>query len=50
MVKDLLNAHPRFEVVGEAQDGRDAVFQSEVVKPDVVVINVTMPTMREAWT
>jgi CheY-like chemotaxis protein len=45
MVKHLVNSHPRFEVVGEAQDGHDAVVQAEVLKPDVVVINVTMPTM-----
>jgi CheY-like chemotaxis protein len=45
LVKDILNAHPGFEVVGEACDGDHAVALAEVLKPDVVVLNVTMPTM-----
>jgi CheY-like chemotaxis protein len=45
LVKDILNAHPGFEVVGEARDGDHAVAQAEALKPDVVVLNVTMPTM-----
>jgi CheY-like chemotaxis protein len=45
LVKDILNAHPGFEVVGEARDGDHAVALAEALKPDVVVLNVTMPTM-----
>jgi DNA-binding NarL/FixJ family response regulator len=45
VVKKILNAHPGFEVVGEARDGQHAVSQAELLKPDVIVINVTMPTM-----
>lgn len=45
MVKGILKAHPGFEVVGEARDGRHAVSLAESLKPDVVVINVTMPKM-----
>ena len=45
LVKDILNAHPGFEVVGEACDGDHAVVLAEALKPDVVVVNVTMPMM-----
>jgi len=45
LVKAILNAHPGFEVVGEACDGHHAVALAEVLKPDVIVLNVTMPTM-----
>ena len=45
LVKDILNSHPGFEVVGEARDGDHAVALAEALKPDVVVLNVTMPTM-----
>jgi CheY-like chemotaxis protein len=45
MVKQILTAQPGFEVVGEARDGQHAVTLAEALKPDVIVINVTMPNM-----
>jgi DNA-binding NarL/FixJ family response regulator len=45
MVKKILNARPGFDVVGEASDGQRAVLLAESLKPDVIVINVTMPKM-----
>jgi CheY-like chemotaxis protein len=45
MVKRILKAHHGFEVVGEARDGQHAVNLAESLKPDVIVINVTMPKM-----
>jgi DNA-binding NarL/FixJ family response regulator len=45
MVKKILNARPGFDVVGEASDGQQAVILAESLKPDVIVINVTMPKM-----
>jgi len=44
-VRAILNDQPGFEVVGEAQDGEQAVSLAESLKPDVIVINVTMPKM-----
>jgi DNA-binding NarL/FixJ family response regulator len=41
----LLSAQPDLEVVGEASDGRDAVEQTVLLKPDVVVMDVTMPNL-----
>ena len=45
MVKKILKAHAGFEVVGEARDRQHAVSLAESLKPDVFVINVTMPKM-----
>ena len=41
----LLESQPEFSVVGEAADGRQAVEQAEAAKPDVVVLDITMPCM-----
>lgn len=45
IVKRILKAHYGFEVVGEARDGQHAVSLARSLKPDVIVINVTMPKM-----
>lgn len=45
LVKQILNTHAGFEVVGEARDGHHAVSLAEALKPDVIVLNVTMPMM-----
>ncbi|MFQ6057409.1 MAG: response regulator [Anaerolineae bacterium] len=41
----LLNAEPDMEVVGEAADGAEAVAQAVALKPDVVLMDITMPGM-----
>ena len=41
----LLESQPGFVVVGEASDGRQAVEQTEVTKPDVVVLDIAMPNL-----
>jgi DNA-binding NarL/FixJ family response regulator len=42
-LKSLLQAHPGWEVCGEASDGREAVEQAKKLKPQVIVLDVTMP-------
>lgn len=44
-MKSLLEAQTGFEVVGEAQDGQEAVKLAERLKPDVVIMDVMMPTL-----
>ena len=39
----LINAQPDMEVVGEAADGREAIEQAEMLCPDVVLLDLTMP-------
>jgi DNA-binding NarL/FixJ family response regulator len=41
----LLEREPEFQVVGEAADGRQAVEQAEVTKPDVIILDIAMPNM-----
>ncbi len=41
----LVEAEPDLEVVGEADDGGEAVRQAELLRPDVVVMDVSMPQM-----
>jgi DNA-binding NarL/FixJ family response regulator len=44
-VRQLLESHSRFEVCGEARDGAEAVAEAQRLKPDVVVLNITMPVL-----
>jgi two-component system response regulator NreC len=41
----ILAAQPDMEVAGEAGNGRDAVELAQKLKPDVVVMDVTMPEL-----
>ena len=41
----MLNAQPDMEVVGEAQDGRQAISEAQRLQPDVVLMDITMPDM-----
>ena len=44
-LRSLLEKRPEFEVVGEAENGRKAVKMALENKPDVVVMDVSMPDM-----
>ncbi|HEX4202654.1 MAG TPA: response regulator transcription factor [Ktedonobacteraceae bacterium] len=44
-LKMMLNAQPDMEVVGEAQDGRQALQETQRLQPDVVLMDITMPDM-----
>ena len=41
----ILKASPEIEVVGEASDGNEAVEKALKTKPDVVVLDVSMPRL-----
>ena len=41
----VLEQQKDFEVVGEASDGRGAVSLAETVKPDIAVLDITMPNL-----
>jgi two-component system response regulator NreC len=41
----LVNAQPDMEVVGEAKTGREAIHEAIELKPDVVVMDVSMPDL-----
>jgi len=42
-VRSLLESHEGWEVCGEATTGRDAVEQSRRLRPDVVVMDLSLP-------
>lgn len=44
-LKALINGQPGMEVVGEAADGRTACVRAAELRPDVVVMDVSMPDM-----
>jgi len=44
-LRALLNAEPDMEVVGEAANGREAVERAEQLRPDVIVMELSMPLM-----
>ncbi len=41
----LLSSHPEFEVVGEAEDGREAIRRVDEYKPDLILTDLSMPRM-----
>ena len=44
-LRSLLDKQPDMQVVGGAEDGRLAVAQVNELKPDVVIMDVTMPNL-----
>ena len=42
-LRSLLDSYPDFEVVGEAQDGREAIEYAERHKPDLILMDLSMP-------
>jgi DNA-binding NarL/FixJ family response regulator len=44
-VKSLLQSHPGWEVCGEASDGREAVDLAKKLKPQIVILDASMPKL-----
>jgi DNA-binding NarL/FixJ family response regulator len=44
-LRDILNTYEGWEVCGEASNGRDAVRMAEELKPDIVVLDLSMPEL-----
>ena len=44
-LRALLGSHPEFDVVGEAEDGREAIQVIERQKPHLVLMDLSMPRM-----
>ncbi|MFM8393144.1 MAG: response regulator [Acidobacteriota bacterium] len=41
----IISAEPDFEVIGEASNGREAVSAAELLQPDIVLMDVSMPEL-----
>jgi DNA-binding NarL/FixJ family response regulator len=44
-LRSLLESHSEWQVCGEAVDGQQAVEQVRELKPDVIVLDITMPRL-----
>jgi DNA-binding NarL/FixJ family response regulator len=44
-LRGVLSSDAAIEVVGEAGDGRDAIYRARLLKPDVVLMDVRMPDL-----
>ena len=44
-LRSLLSHNPEFEIVGEAEDGREAIQCVEKFKPDLILTDLSMPRM-----
>jgi DNA-binding NarL/FixJ family response regulator len=42
-IKALLESEPLLEVVGEVSSGDEAVDQVRIIKPDIVIMDLSMP-------
>jgi DNA-binding NarL/FixJ family response regulator len=44
-IRTLLESRPAWQVCGEAQTGREAVAKSEELRPDIVILDLSMPDL-----
>ena len=44
-LRALLEAEAGWEVVAEASDGRDAIEKTKLMKPDVAILDISMPSL-----
>jgi len=44
-IRNLLQRHSDWQVCGEAVDGQDAIHKSDQLRPDVVILDFSMPVL-----
>jgi DNA-binding NarL/FixJ family response regulator len=44
-VRTILSNNPEWEICGEAEDGQEAVEKFRSLKPDLIILDISMPTL-----
>ena len=44
-IRALLATEPNIEVIGEAENGQEAISQAEELRPDVILVDLVMPEL-----
>jgi DNA-binding NarL/FixJ family response regulator len=44
-IRQSLEREPKFKVIGEANDGEEAVIMTRELKPDVIIMDISMPKL-----
>ena len=44
-MRSLLEQQPNWKVCGEAENGREGVLKAQELKPDIILIDLSMPVM-----
>jgi PAS domain S-box-containing protein len=44
-LRDVLQARPEFQIAGEAANGHEAIDQARALRPDAILMDVSMPEM-----
>jgi DNA-binding NarL/FixJ family response regulator len=44
-VSTTISKHPKLHVIGEASDGLEAVLRAEELQPDLIVLDIGLPTL-----
>jgi DNA-binding NarL/FixJ family response regulator len=44
-IKSLIGSHPGWEICGEAHTGREAVTKADELRPDIVILDISMPSL-----
>jgi chemotaxis response regulator CheB len=44
-VRSILKKRSDWEIIGEASNGQEAIAQTESLRPDVIILDITMPQM-----
>jgi two-component system nitrate/nitrite response regulator NarL len=45
VIRPQFDSHPSFKVVGEAEHGKEAVEKAPGLRPDLIVLDLSMPVM-----
>ena len=44
-IRDILRSHKRYNIVGHAFNGEDAIIQALSIKPDIIFMDISMPDL-----